>query len=231
MSAEGFIAGVSHYCDRWCERCALSARCRAYAQESEGTAGEALEWSDLRNRVFWDRLEEEVKLAEEAHWLAAGVHGGPGQRDLLSAARFYHDQVDRWFGASVEQLADKKASLLQGARMGMDGVLEEVTRLTDLVEVIRWYQTFVPAQLGLVSRSLGTELNLGLPQPSDGWAKVALIAMDRSIQAWLGMRGYFPDSEDLILDLLVSLSRLRRDVEAACPGARGFQRPGFDGKE
>ena len=228
MKERAYIPGVSHYCDRWCERCGLSARCEAYAEESRDSGGEVQEWNDLRNRVFWDRLEQEVKLAEEAHWLSDVATGSASQADLVAAARAYFDRVDDWFEDSVQMLGDKKSALMEGASMGLEGVLEEVTRLTNLVEVIRWYQTFIPAQMGLVTRSVGTELNLGLPQPADGWAKVALIAMDRSIQAWLGMRQYFPDAEDPILVLLLGLSRLRRELESACPGAREFRRPGFD---
>ena len=29
----GFIPGVFNYCDRWCERCPFSSRCRVYAIE------------------------------------------------------------------------------------------------------------------------------------------------------------------------------------------------------
>src|SRR5687767_12773140 len=31
----GFIVGVYNYCDRWCERCPLTSRCRLFADEAE----------------------------------------------------------------------------------------------------------------------------------------------------------------------------------------------------
>ena len=65
-----------------------------------------------------------------------------------------------------------------------------------------------------------------MPKDSDGSAKIALIAMDRSISAWAGLRETLGD--DSVLDLLVQLTRLRRETEALFPNARRFVRPGFD---
>jgi hypothetical protein len=31
----GFIPGVYNYCDRWCERCPFTGRCRVFADEAE----------------------------------------------------------------------------------------------------------------------------------------------------------------------------------------------------
>ena len=32
---DGFIVGVYNYCDRWCERCAFTSRCRVFADVAE----------------------------------------------------------------------------------------------------------------------------------------------------------------------------------------------------
>jgi hypothetical protein len=66
------------------------------------------------------------------------------------------------------------------------------------------------------------------PKDSDGSAKVALIAIDRSISAWGEIRKCFPEAGDKIIDLLVHLDRLRRKTEKTFPSARSFKRPGFD---
>lgn len=63
---------------------------------------------------------------------------------------------------------------------------------------------------------------------ADGSANVALIGIDRSIAAWARLREHFPDDRDRILDTLVLLDRLRRDVETILPNARHFKRVGFD---
>jgi hypothetical protein len=69
----------------------------------------------------------------------------------------------------------------------------------------------------------------GFPRDSDGSAKVALIAIDRSMAAWARLRSRFENEHgDAILALLVQLERLRRAAEAEFPQARAFVRPGFD---
>jgi hypothetical protein len=68
----------------------------------------------------------------------------------------------------------------------------------------------------------------GFPKDSDGSAKIALIAVDRSIAAWGQMHQRLPQREDDILDILVHLDRLRRKTETVFPNARAFVRPAFD---
>jgi hypothetical protein len=63
---------------------------------------------------------------------------------------------------------------------------------------------------------------------SDGSAKIALIAMDRSISAWAGLREALGDDPDGILDLLAQLAAIRRETEKLFPAARAFVRAGFD---
>lgn len=45
--SEGFIDGLYNYCDRWCERCLLTARCRVFAFE------EQRKHTDDENAAFW----------------------------------------------------------------------------------------------------------------------------------------------------------------------------------
>ena len=101
-----------------------------------------------------------------------------------------------------------------------------------------WYHTLIPPKL---VRAVG---DLAEPVPDEGETakiiretrdydavgsgNVALIAVERSIAAWMRLRETLPAQEDAILDLLVILDRLRRGIRSAIPGAEAFQRPGFD---
>jgi hypothetical protein len=62
-----------------------------------------------------------------------------------------------------------------------------------------------------------------------GSAKIALIAMDRSLPAWTILLRAFPQRETETLRLLAYLDRIRRLTEQEFPQARAFVRPGFDG--
>jgi hypothetical protein len=66
------------------------------------------------------------------------------------------------------------------------------------------------------------------PRDSDGSAKIALIAIDRSIAAWSGLREALGEDGDSILDLQAQLAAIRRETEKLFPKARAFIRPGFD---
>lgn len=63
---------------------------------------------------------------------------------------------------------------------------------------------------------------------SHGSAKIALVAIDRSMAAWRALQMSLPEKFDGIKPLLIDLERLRRSLEARFPRARDFVRPGFD---
>ncbi|HTV00428.1 MAG TPA: hypothetical protein VMF13_07835, partial [Luteitalea sp.] len=37
---DGYIVGIFNYCDRWCERCPLTSRCRVFASTVEMDASD-----------------------------------------------------------------------------------------------------------------------------------------------------------------------------------------------
>src|ERR1700682_4266044 len=59
-----FISGIYNYCDRWCERCPLTARCLVYASENADDASADPEVHDINNAKFWNRLES---IFQETH--------------------------------------------------------------------------------------------------------------------------------------------------------------------
>lgn len=61
-----FISGIFNYCDRWCERCPMTMKCRQFAMEAtmEALDGE-IEVDDASdhdedNADFWKRVEENL---------------------------------------------------------------------------------------------------------------------------------------------------------------------------
>jgi hypothetical protein len=108
---------------------------------------------------------------------------------------------------------------------------KKVDNLTDIVEVIRWYQFQIYVK---IMRAVTGKLedfdtpNDGYPKDSDGSAKVALIGIDRSVAAWGKILTVFPEHEDDFYKILLHLEQLRRQTETEFPDARNFIRPGFD---
>ncbi len=62
----------------------------------------------------------------------------------------------------------------------------------------------------------------------NGSAKIALIAIDKSINAFSYLLETILEKEDDLLNFLSVLSRLKKIVEKEKPNARSFIRPGFD---
>ncbi|MBI2927881.1 MAG: hypothetical protein HYY24_19500 [Verrucomicrobia bacterium] len=250
-----FIPGVYNYCDRWCERCPLSNRCLNYAMEKEGEDGDPAA-RDLANEKFWQKLHETfqdtirmVRADAKARGIdlddptlrAAVVAQEKAERrraaknrPLARAAMAYVKAADQCMDGAKPSLAAKVEELKTQARLEIGDPLAEVQRLSDFTDAIRWYQHFIYVKLRrAIDSRAGEELETDeemkkFPRDSDGSAKIALIAMDRSISAWAGMHEALGDEADGILDLLAQLTTLRRETEALFPTARAFVRPGFD---
>ena len=246
-----FISGIFNYCDRWCERCPLTSRCRLYAMQQEQS--DEAESRDLNNAAFWESLRNtfdqtlemiedfaeedgvdlnsvDVELEMERE---RELHEQAENHPLAQAAMQYTKRVDTWFKAEEQLFAQKDEELMTKLDWGIpQSALEpEAESILDSVEVIRWYQhqIYVKLMRGLWRDDIDDfEEERNFPKDSDGSAKVALLEMDRSISAWGILRNHFREKTDDILSILLHLDRLRRSTEKEFPDARGFVRPGFD---
>jgi hypothetical protein len=142
------------------------------------------------------------------------------------AAENYAWQVNAWFEEQLGMQTSDDSGASAADAVSNDGSIE------DAIEVIRWYQFQIAAKTIRALMSREDDEDLGEEEintkDSDGSAKVALIAMDRSIGAWRVMQLSMPDKEDSIHPLLLALERLRQSTEEAFSNARDFIRPGFD---
>ena len=252
-----FIPGIYNYCDRWCERCPFSNRCLNYAMEQEERADEDPAARDLANEKFWQKLEKTFRetiemIREDAKERGIDLDDPQLQaeaeiqerierrraaknRPVARAAMAYAEAADKWFRESQPAFHAKGIELETLARLKTGNPRAEFTELKEFVDVIRWYQHFIYVKL---SRAIGSRASEELetneelkafPKDSDGSAKIALIAMDRSIAAWSGLRiALGPDEADGVLDLLAQLAGIRCETEKLFPKARAFVRPGFD---
>lgn len=246
-----FISRIYHYCDHWCERCPLSARCLVYAMEQKDSLdpvsraiGNAVYRNHLQ-KVFQQTQQMLQEMAKESGVTMAVVYAEieaearrrqaararAKHHELARRARAYARRADNWFHNHRRLIKRKKKDLIKVVQLGLAGdPLGELASLQDAVAVIRWYQLQIDVK---IRRALSGDLDDLVeedPVQSDasGSAKVALISIDRSIAAWGRLREHLPDQADRLLDLLVFLDQFRRQVEQTFPHARAFVRPGFD---
>jgi hypothetical protein len=232
-----FIPGIYNYCDRWCERCPQTAHCLNFSISEEDSADP--ETHDIRNEAFWKKLsgifEETLELlkesakewgvdletldsAEDMEKMKARDEAAENHL-LCRAARKYAEMVEDW-------VDEKETLFFETAAAARDGV-----DLDEAIEVIRWYQYFICAKITRAVRGKvedEEERDDEFPSDSDGSAKIALIAMDRSVAAWAMIRHYDADGAEAVVDLISFLDGLRQAVEKTFPRARSFVRPGFE---
>ena len=234
-SDKRFISGIYNYCDRWCERCPLTSRCLNFSISEEEFSD--LETRDIRNKAFWNKLSE--IFAESLEMLKEGakkwgieIETSVSAEDeenikakdvaakdhlLCRVAKRYIELVENWFG--------RRETLF----FEMAAAARERVSIEEAIEVIRWYQYFVGAKvMRAVRGNIEEEKCDEFPSDSDGSAKIALIAIDRSIAAWAVIQHYITDGDKEVIDMIVFLDGLRQAVEETFPNARSFIRPGFD---
>jgi len=246
-----FITGIYNYCDQWCERCPLTSRCLNFALSDEEFADP--ESRDITNKLFWLKLAETLQVTLDLLKEAAEREGidldsldieelaedesfdeeVTKNHECCRAAKVYGEMVDDWFDSARALFGQKEDDLSLDVLPEIPNVspFRESDSFEEAVQVIRWYQHQIYVKLMRAIRGALEEKPEILDEfssDSDGSAKVALIAIDRSIAAWGEIRNHYPLRDSDILDLLVHLDRLRRKVEKVFPAAREFIRPGFD---
>ncbi len=252
----GLISGIYNYCDRWCERCAFTERCLSFQMDRARPKGPAsgMKAGGSTADAFWGEISRSFALARrlverEAKKLGIDLDS-PGALDdaqreerqrrrlaarqgsaLHQAATTYWKAAQGLLERLKPELEAAQESLHTQARLGAGQPQAVVAEIADGLDVVQWYLFFIDVKL---QRAVAARVDLirdgddGFPSDSDGSAKIALVAIDRSIGAWARLRGHLPGEADAILDLLVQLERLRRAVDREFPRARLFQRPGFD---
>jgi hypothetical protein len=219
------IEFISEYCDRWCERCAFTSRCAAYAvQAALGMCGDLKEALQLavgvpmkvggtRPSVAFEFVEptrdeqQAFEVAVDAH--ARRIKEAPLTKHALDVAvaehRWLHDH------AAIRETGDAVAG--------------------EAVAVIMRSSVFIGGKLAraLHGSDDQTRENRDDDPVQNDWngsAKIALISIERSESAWQTIAQATGDRA--AAQLALSLATLRGEVEDAFPFARLFKRPGFD---
>jgi len=215
---------------------------------------EGKEINDMNNEEFWKHMENIFKLTHEMlndmaekqgidlsqiEWTEADkarereIEDSAQNHQCAVASKEYYQIVDSWFNTNEELFKEKEVELNEQLLLGLPSTdpKKEAVTVKDAIEVITFYLHFIHVK---IMRALHGktedryEMPDEFPKDSDGSAKIALIAADRSISAWGKLLKQLPKSEDEILEILVLLERLRNMTEKEFPDARKFVRPGFD---
>lgn len=249
------IEGIHNYCDRWCERCTFTSRCAVYEDES-GLSPEEL---DMTNKAFWQRIGDNFAKAQEFLQKAADEVGvdlstsSPqmeekvqhreklkveSRRHPLALLSLEYSKIGRDWLKTQPGMLDRLDNLKTEIELGVEseeGARRETRTISDSIAVIQWYLVFIHIKFSraLMEKEIREERNDpdDTSAEYDGSAKVAIIAIDRSINAWSALFGILPEHEDHFLKVLSMLQKIRAIATEQFPAALDFIRPGLDAKD
>ncbi|HKK77694.1 MAG TPA: hypothetical protein VJ953_21625 [Saprospiraceae bacterium] len=240
---EILISGIFNYCDRWCERCSFTDRCAIFEAEEDFIKVESAAFFHLLEQRLKDtitRVEKRIRTEAPELWedwqLKIKALDTPQaelpeiEEELIQLSRKYFMSGRNWFKTNEPRLSKRRTEWGEQIKMGMDGQ-HQLDQLEDALAVIQWYQPFIGAK---VHRAITGKNKDWQPEQerhqndANGSAKIALLAIDRSLSSWELIRQFVPEVSDDLLDLLVQLSKLRSGMRVLFPKTALFIRPGFD---
>lgn len=165
--------------------------------------------SENIDREFWGDDYENLPQGMNYDVMVEGA-------DVVRVCAIYEYLADKCLEKLYEPLDERKKDI-------------KGDPVDEALEVINWYLDLIQAKM---RRALhGLYRNSKDRKDSDDYnasAKVALIAIDRTVKGWKIMENYFPAFQKEIGHLFVILDQLETDIENSFPAARTFLRPGFE---
>jgi hypothetical protein len=249
------IPGIYNYCDRWCKRCTLTHRCAVYEDIGADLSEEE---QNIRNKAFWERLSHNFNRAKNLIEKVADQYGVDSplleetelserkqeeikQRSenhpLFKLTLEYSQIAKDWLDAQpgmIEKLTQLK-DLLEGDEASQQEAANQVKIIKESISVIQWYEAFIPikfmhALAGKFSADFNTSATVESNAQHDynGLAKISILALERSMEAWSKLYELMPQQEDEYLNILVRLEKIKTIALTEFPDAMTFIRPGFD---
>lgn len=186
-----FISGIHNWCDRWCERCAFTSRCRVFEREQQ---------RDLKSpEDFWKALSENFKETLEMLHALAKEHGiekdeiiTEDKNDIASEDEAtmldehplsvitaqYLFKGEEWVESS--KINSYLAGLGTQVNLGLLQVSEigvHKAKIEEALEVIHWYLFFVHVRCKRVLHDLSDGFWKEYPEEEKSYNGSAKIAM------------------------------------------------------
>ena len=245
---EDFIPGIYNYCDRWCEQCPLTHRCKTFkknppleipqefdgeeliisVQENLSNTVKLLEQVAAEQGLNWDDIQQAAEdfVVEEPIFTSA-------QKKLKKRSKKYYKVASKWLDANEELLRTKEEEILKKEELGIN-VEKEIEELNIAFNNIYYYLNFIHTKILRALDGLHDDWMLEefpIQNDGNGSAKIATIAIRKTISAWETLLQQIPEAEKEILDILVVLTKLLKKTEKVFPNLGIFIRPGFDEME
>lgn len=250
MDKPPHIPFMNNYCDRWCERCPMTDRCAAFKPkwvseewkaQSEGEflkefqnnlkeTMSALQEMVEKEGMDWEQLVEDASDYEIPEPALSDL-----EKEVLELANNYCTKTMEWLDSRRPVIENFVQELQQQFEIGIGTPETSVSKVIDALEIIDWYCTLINTKTHRAVEGAHDEFNDADEDPTqndaNGTAKLVVICIHKSINAWEAVREEISELEDESLDYLALLSKIRTGLTAIFPNHEAFVRPGFDVEE
>jgi hypothetical protein len=216
------IPGVHHYCDEWCDYCAVPARCLLYRcteqyRKCRGLADSDPTFATIEEAAAFTR---ELSAAEGVRTdeLDALLSHPPGQSGVRTS-----DSLAELAWQYAERIAVVSAPLALEWAMASATVSAE--RPTP-AETLFWYQLRIYMKVFRTLVARETHAGGAWSDDARGCGKLALVSIDRSLDALAQLHDSFAAAD--LREIEHMLTQLRDGLESRVPGARAYVRIGID---
>src|SRR5262245_17146151 len=234
------VPGIYNYCDGRCARCPFTDRCLTFRDShGDGAMAPGGSESDVPGRAMpslADMVGVSLQRTVDA-LIEAGRRLGidltapaPDERTAtpsIAAAfdAYYEDPLvvrSREYGKLAWRIAKALGPIV---------ALREDPAVSDAVATIEWFAVLIGSKLyrAVAGRAVGWSRDDDSRADHDGSAKVALLGIGESMEAWrLLMDRGKATANGVPARAVAMLEELDAMTRARFPGAMAFVRPGFD---
>lgn len=218
---DGFIVGIFNYCDRWCERCPLTNRCRVFASETE------IDFENANGRLTEPRV---VRERRRLFAQVAEIHAQAEERPTSAAPeprhRLGHLPLDLEPSSGIDPELAAHAVEIRKKLNKLEMSANPSVRLA--METIKHFSLYVPMKMVRALAQVAREGPGDQQSDANGSGKAALLGLDRMERAWQSLVDTHHVSASVAAPFLAEIARMQRNLGRAVPNARAFVRPGLD---
>jgi hypothetical protein len=224
-----FIPGIYNYCDRWCERCDFTDRCANF--HLANNLLDEMQESDSPLQDEEPDVQDTMEDTDEASFFQPdddqdntddffSIHKKSERHPLAILSEKYAWTTYDWLNKH-HQAFEKNLTywLAKG----------QADELNEGFKVLSYYNFFIHMKL---TRAISGYYELqdfdDAEYDMNGSAKVALIGIDRMLEAIKLLRRYMKTERGQLEGFRKQLEKMRFETEELFPEARSFVRPGLD---
>jgi len=245
-----FIIDIEEYCDKWCEKCLYTDKCKWFAEDK-------LMWAEIaeeinrekligNNEDMWIQMNNAIEEVENMIYVGAPLSD---QKEDDEATIYFQEQLARAkdhkltktaikFEQAVESWFEKsedKILVFNYVTADYDFIYPniddeiELKKLFDSAEIIKWcvYILSIKVERAIMSYYLEEDGSISdwTLKDSDGSAMVALLSIDSALSALYHFNNKLIPEKENIEPIIRMLLWLRLEMEKMFPNAKDFVWP------